>query len=289
MTFTVKDRVKETTATIGTGAYQLDGAPTGFQAFSAIGAGNTCPYLATDNVNWEIGIGTYSTAPNQLARTQILASSNGGSAVNWGSGTKEVICALPAELAVLLGQSGGPGVVSDFMRMLLAAADAASARGVLGAQVEPGAILFVGRNTPPSGWLKANGAAVSRTAYAALYQAIGTTFGAGDGATTFNLPDLRGQFLRGWDDGRGIDSGRVFGSSQSDALQNITGIAVGLWTATPPGNDTGAFARTVSGSSNRPGTLGDTTYDISFDASRIVRTATETRPSNVALLACIKY
>ena len=65
--------------------------------------------------------------------------------------------------------------------------------------------------TPPTGWLKCNGAAISRTAYAKLFAAIGTVFGAGDGFTTFNLPDLRGEFVRGWDDGRGVDGGRAFG------------------------------------------------------------------------------
>ncbi|MCK9131735.1 phage tail protein [Haemophilus influenzae] len=64
-----------------------------------------------------------------------------------------------------------------------------------------GEVAFFARTTPPSGWLKANGAAVSRTTYAALFAAIGTTFGAGDGSSTFNLPDLRGEFVRGLDDG----------------------------------------------------------------------------------------
>lgn len=70
-------------------------------------------------------------------------------------------------------------------------------------------------NTPPAGWLKRNGAALSRTTYAALFAVIGTTFGAGDGSTTFNLPDDRANVDRGWDDGRGLDSGRAFGSEQT--------------------------------------------------------------------------
>jgi len=64
--------------------------------------------------------------------------------------------------------------------------------------------------------LKCNGTAISRTTYAALFAIIGTTHGAGDGSSTFNVPDLRGEFVRGWDDGRGVDSGRNFGTSQSD-------------------------------------------------------------------------
>lgn len=89
--------------------------------------------------------------------------------------------------------------------------------------IPSGAVMYFARSTAPNGWLKANGAAVSRTAYAALFAAIGTTYGAGDGRTTFNLPDLRGEFVRGWDDGRGIDSRRALGSAQSDAIRNITG------------------------------------------------------------------
>ncbi|NUE80513.1 tail fiber protein [Snodgrassella sp. ESL0304] len=73
-------------------------------------------------------------------------------------------------------------------------------------------------DTAPVGWLKANGAALSRSTYANLFAAIGTRFGEGDGSTTFNLPDLRGLFLRGWDDGRGLDKdkNRELGSLQQD-------------------------------------------------------------------------
>ena len=82
-----------------------------------------------------------------------------------------------------------------------------------------GKIEYIPFSRVPSGYLKANGAAVSRITYSNLFAAIGTTFGAGDGPTTFNLPDLRGEFIRGFDDGRGVDSGRVLGSSQTDAFQ----------------------------------------------------------------------
>jgi len=64
-------------------------------------------------------------------------------------------------------------------------------------------------NAAPDGWRACSGQAVSRTTYAALFAAIGTEYGVGDGSTTFDLPDLRGEFLRGWDNGRGVDSGRV--------------------------------------------------------------------------------
>jgi microcystin-dependent protein len=67
---------------------------------------------------------------------------------------------------------------------------------------------------PPRGFLKCNGAELDRVLYSKLFAVIGETFGAGDGLTTFNLPDLRGEFLRGFDDGKGIDVGRVFGTKQ---------------------------------------------------------------------------
>ena len=74
-------------------------------------------------------------------------------------------------------------------------------------------------SAPPSGFLACNGSAISRTAYAALFAAIGTAYGAGDGVNTFNLPDDRGNFARCWDNGRGIDPGRAFGTEQTDAIK----------------------------------------------------------------------
>jgi microcystin-dependent protein len=95
--------------------------------------------------------------------------------------------------------------------------------------VPAGLISFFTMTSAPTGWLKANGAAISRTTYASLFGAIGTTFGAGDGSTTFNLPDLRGEFLRGFDDGRGIDAMSVSSWSYSGTTITVnTSIAHGL-------------------------------------------------------------
>ena len=160
-----------------------------------------------------------------------------------------------------------------------------------------GEIAFFARSTPPSGWLKANGAAVSRTTYAALFDAIGTTFGAGDGRTTFNLPDLRGEFLRGLDDGRNVDGGRRLGSSQGDAIRNITGKfwsefkgykyiistnADGVFNVTDSDGGRDTFKGDVAN-------YGMINKKVEFNASRVVPTANENRPRNIALLACIKY
>lgn len=81
----------------------------------------------------------------------------------------------------------------------------------------PGQVGFFATTWAPAGWLKANGAAVSRTAFASLFSVIGTYYGAGDGVNTFNLPDMRGMFARGWDDARGVDPSRILGSYQAPA------------------------------------------------------------------------
>lgn len=97
MALVVKDRVKETSTTTGTGVYTLAGASAGFQAFSAIGNANTTPYCATDGTNWEVGVGTYTLSGTTLARTTVLQSSNSGAAVNWGAGTRTIFCTLAVD------------------------------------------------------------------------------------------------------------------------------------------------------------------------------------------------
>ena len=91
-----------------------------------------------------------------------------------------------------------------------------SAWGEIANGVPAGSVFSFATSTVPSGYLECNGAAVSRSTYASLFSSISTTWGVGDGSSTFNLPDLRGQFVRGWDNSAGVDSGRSFASSQSD-------------------------------------------------------------------------
>jgi len=140
-----------------------------------------------------------------------------------------------------------------------------------GAAMPVGEIAYFAQSSPPTGWLKANGAAVSRTTYSDLFTAIGTTFGEGDGSTTFNLPDLRGEFLRGWDDSRGIDSGRVFGSAQADDFKAHT-------------HQVKYDPMRLNGGGGGPA--------VDWGSSLSTTTSTggaETRPRNIALLACIRY
>ena len=127
--------------------------------------------------------------------------------------------------------------------------------------------------TPPTGWLKCNGAAFSAEEYPELAKAYPTN----------KLPDLRGEFIRGWDDGRGVDAGRQLLSSQGDAIRNIEGFADG---GIGMSFDAirGAFYDAGTRSARMPNntTTIDKTDDLGFDASRVVPTANENRPRNIA-------
>lgn len=168
----------------------------------------------------------------------------------------------------------------------------------------------------PTGTLALNGALCTRGApFAALFAMASSSgliaseaewsagqtglFGAGDGSTTFRLPDLRGEFVRMLDAGRGVDTGRTLGSRQLDSIQNITGF-FGVddktrGTGTGPFQNLGATTSAQAHAAGAP--TKDTTSEggdgiseyMSFDASRVVRTSAETRPRSVALLACIFY
>ena len=156
----------------------------------------------------------------------------------------------------------------------------------------PGTIIFHSASTAPAGYIKANGATISRSAYSALFNTLGTTYGAGDGSTTFQIPDMRGQFPRGFDDGAGVDSGRTFGSSQS---HQIAYHKHATW-----GEANSSFTFGNSSGNGHMGSSGGIDYDnywfYTNDGSNIDNTlnaaglmGNETRPRNVALLACIKY
>lgn len=111
MAFVLKDRVKETTTTTGTGTVTLAGAVPGYQSFSAIGNTNTTYYTIAGQgtTEWEVGIGTYTSSGTTLSRDTVLASSNSGSLVNFSAGTKDVFCDYPAGRAVI----GGEGYVEN--------------------------------------------------------------------------------------------------------------------------------------------------------------------------------
>lgn len=114
----VADRVAETTTTLGTGTVTLAGAKTGYRAFtSAFSTGAKVYYCITDNTNWEVGVGTFTTAGTTLSRDSVFASSNAGAAVNWGAGSKDVFCTAPTQTIVgapiLQGKTGAYTVVAS--------------------------------------------------------------------------------------------------------------------------------------------------------------------------------
>lgn len=135
-------------------------------------------------------------------------------------------------------------------------------------------------NAPPVRTLECDGSAVSRTTYADLFAEIGTTFGPGDGSTTFNLPDLRGEFVRGWDNGRGVDSGRAFGSAQGNAVQSHShgngSLSINVSNATGGGS-----------SAARGSNAADSTTTVNGSTSNAG--SSETRPRNIALMPVITY
>jgi len=146
-----------------------------------------------------------------------------------------------------------------------------------------GTVIYSARQTAPTGYLICDGSVVSRTTYATLFSAIGTAFGAGDGSSTFALPDLRGQFVRSWNSGAnnqsvtsGVDSGRSFGSGQTDQLQSHTH-TVPYRAAGPSGAISSIGDNAGVADSSKSTNFGD-----------VGRFGDETRPVNVALLACIK-
>ena len=125
--------------------------------------------------------------------------------------------------------------------------------------------------TPPTGWLKCNGAAFSPEEYPELAKAYPTN----------KLPDLRGEFIRGWDDGRGIDTNRSLLSSQGDAIRNIIGALVDVRFNIYP-SDSGVFTTSVIGDASSDSIKGGYAKRVTFDASRVVPTANENRPRNIA-------
>jgi hypothetical protein len=115
MALVVKDRVQETTTTVGTGTVTLGGAVLGFQTFAIIGDGNTTYYAIVDPTTgeWEVGVGTYTASGTTLSRTVVFESSNSGSLVSFAAGSKNVFCTYPAERAVYLDAAGSAVTLLD--------------------------------------------------------------------------------------------------------------------------------------------------------------------------------
>ena len=153
--------------------------------------------------------------------------------------------------------------------------------------IPTGAVFYFCNNNIPRGYLKANGAAVSRTTYSDLFTAIGTVYGAGDGSNTFNLPDLRGDASRCWDDARGVDSGRAIGSFQNQSWKTwwITERGFG-WN----GGYTHTYGQLPANAVNAyVGNQFTGKWENPSGAQQYRYGTEQTFGRNRALLACIKY
>ena len=223
-----------------------------------------------------------------------------------------VLSALPANSVTVDGSAGfnlppATGSKRGLIRIATqaeitagTATDVAINPAQLGSQLllssPAGAVIAFAANTPPSGWVECNGAALSRTAYADLFTAISTVYGAGDGATTFNLPDLRGEFIRGFDNGRGVDSGRNVGSWQAPSLVNgDAGTNNNLVTLRGLPGARGDYAwedPLVNGhTATKPngGYVWGPAQAVPAMGSIDIRLTGVVRPRNIAMMFCIKY
>ncbi|WP_337083221.1 phage tail protein [Escherichia coli] len=233
------------------------------------------------------GTPTAPTAAQSVNNTQIATTAFVKSAIAAMVGSAPAALDTLNELAAALGND--PNFATTMLNALagkqpldntlthLSGKDVAGLLAYLG--LGEGSALPVGvpvpwpSATPPTGWLKCNGAAFSAEEYPELAKVYPTN----------KLPDLRGEFIRGWDDGRGVDAGRQLLSSQGDAIRNIEGFAdggIGMSFDAIRGAFYDAGTRTARMPNNT--TTIDKTDDLGFDASRVVPTANENRPRNIA-------
>lgn len=212
------DRVRETTTTPGTGTVTLAGAVAGFRTFSSVlGTNDTVYYVIEDTSasTWECGLGTLVTSTT-LARTTVTASSNGNAPVNFSGNSKFVW---------IDSTTSGLNYVCPV-----------------------GSILDFAAGAVPTGWLACDGSAVSRTTYAALFAVISTTWGAGNGTTTFNVPDLRGRAAIGSGTGSGLTARTLAGTGGAESHTLSVGeMPAHTHTPTPSG---GAPLTTLTGTEN---------------------------------------
>ena len=233
------------------------------------------------------GTPTAPTAAQSVNNTQIATTAFVKSAIAAMVGSAPAALDTLNELAAALGND--PNFATTMLNALagkqpldntltnLSGKDVAGLLAYLG--LGEGSALPVGvpvpwpSATPPTGWLKCNGAAFSAEEYPELAKVYPTN----------KLPDLRGEFIRGWDDGRGVDAGRQLLSSQGDAIRNIEGFAdggIGMSFDAIRGAfyDAGTRSATMANNTTAIGK----TDDLGFDASRVVPTANENRPRNIA-------
>jgi microcystin-dependent protein len=290
------------------------------QFLSDDGSGASSPALSFDG---DSDTGIYRSAANTMgfstAGTQRVGISNAG---------LDMLNALPIRFQDSSGAPfvslQSPSALSGNVALTLPASITnggflqTDGSGNLSFQIVAGvptsAVFCVAVATVPTGYLECNGNAVSRTTYAALFAIIGTNYGTGNGSSTFNLPDLRGEFVRGFDNGKGTDSGRSIASSQSaqnashnhsisasgtTSTQSLTGTASKISETFTTGSTSGVLGRgsNQTGSFTPSGVDSSPTGTLTIDASHnhtvsVSGTSgsqgSEARPRNIAMMYIIK-
>jgi len=218
-----------------------------------------------------LSMGWYDASTNTYATQTHLDGVTGNFGINTTTPTNKLD--INGDLRI---QTITPGSGADVALV-------ADATGIV-KQVAPnpvGEIIIFPVTTPPTGYLICDGSAISRTTYSDLFTVLGTSYGPGDGSTTFNLPDLRGEFVRGSDNGRGADTGRVIGSWQ---------------TGTKVTNDNGSApaVHTIANINQNSVDPTDINMLIYYNAAGTSTTAGSTfvgmvRPRNVAMNYCIRF
>lgn len=277
------NRAWMTTATTGTGTVTLGSANSGeYYSFAEAGMsnGDTADYVILDGTDVEMGVGTYTSSGTTFSRDTVTSSRISGTA-----GTSKISLSGSATIFLTSSASEAQAVYDKLLNLaansVLARADtsagavsgvALAASQLLGrgstGNVAPislgtglsmsgatmnaassgapsGSIVDYAGATEPSGWLFCYGQAISRTTYADLFAAISTTYGVGDGSTTFNVPDLRGRVVAGQDDMGGTSANRLTGLSggiNGDVLGEVGGAeAHTLTTAQMPSHSHGMY------------------------------------------------
>jgi len=266
MALVLKDRVKETTTSTGTGTITLAGAVSGFQSFSVVGNANVTYYAIvgqSPSTEWEVGIGTYTSSGTTLSRDTVLESSNSGSLVTFSAGTKDVFVTYPAEYAVVASNNfGTAGQVLTSNGANVAATFQTAASGLTGftaaeSTAAPNATVYVDSLTASAASTNADVAFVAKGTGATLAQVPDSTTAGGN---------KRGQFATDWQKSRSAatqvasgDYSTIAGGS-SNTASGANAAVVGGGSSTASGNNSavvGGFNNTASGL--RSAAIGGTT------------------------------
>lgn len=273
--------------------------------------------LANSDVNLRISLypGQTATSPTWVETHKVHTDYSGSFGITVGKGTRDVNS--------LVANYADVNFTAVYYWMKIEIKEGSNYREVSYAQLPSSpyseaaynAILFpAGMIVPfagpaeniPDGWMLCDGSEISRSEYANLYKAIGVSWGTGNGSTTFNLPDLRGMFLRGVSGESGNDpdagsrvvltdnggnTGNNVGSYQGDAIRNIVGDVIAVLTHQKANEANGAFAINYGwwyeliGEDRRDAWVSN----LNFDASRVVPVGSDNRPKNVYVTYIIKY